>query len=184
MVRQSWSPSLVTFIFRRLPGSPAAVGGRMRDGIGRFFSTFVTRVVRDPRSPSSVGRLPVLVGSLDLPVYGRQAGLSAGDARVNGGLHAHAVVLVPPGSRLPGTLRDHVARSGGLYVGPATWLQRLHVEPIDGDYHRVARYVFKSVLSGRLEYDDAVVLLPRALSELPRSGTVPFADHVRREPAP
>jgi hypothetical protein len=156
----------------------------MHRAVRRFFSTFVTRVVRDPRSPSSVGRLPVLVGSLDLPVYGRHAGLSAGDARVNGGLHAHAVVLVPLGSRLPGTLRDHVARSGGLYVGLATRLQRLHVEPIDGDYHRVARYVFKSVLSRRLDYDDAVILLPRTLSELPRRGTVPFSDHVRREPAP
>jgi hypothetical protein len=55
---------------------------------------------------------------------------------------------------------------------------------MDGDYHRIARYVFKSVLSGRLDYDDAVILLPRALSELPRRGTVPLSDHVRREPTP
>ena len=40
------------------------------------------------------------------------------------------------------------------------------VEPVVSDHCRVVDYVLKTVLNGRLSYDEAVLVLPRARGEL------------------
>jgi hypothetical protein len=162
-----WSGSILTFLFGQLPASRRSV--LMRDEIERVYATFVTRVVRDPTRPSRLDRLPVLVGSLDMPVYKRGKDASTGDVRVNGGLHAHAILLVPPRSRLRGSVVDHFRGNDLLYrpLGRSR-IARIHVEPIVADPERVVDYVLKSMK--RAPYHaihDRLILLPRALSELP-----------------
>jgi hypothetical protein len=160
-----WSGSILTFLFDQLPTSRPS--NLMRSEVQRVYSTFVTRVVRDPTRPSRRDRLPVLVGSLDLPVFKHRRDASTGEPGVNGGLHAHAILLVPPRSRLRGSVVDHFRDNDLLYrpVGRSR-IARIHVRPIDHDPVRVTEYVMKAVSNRRLDYDEAVFVLPRALSEL------------------
>jgi hypothetical protein len=84
----------------------------------------------------------------------------------NGGLHVHVLALIPPGSRLKGSLADHLDKKRDLYVGSGSSIQRIHVEPVTRDEARVIDYVFKTIRNGRLSYDEAVIVLPRARAEL------------------
>ena len=43
---------------------------------------------------------------------------------------------------------------------------RIDVRPVVGDHERVVDYVLKTVLNGRLSYDEAVLVLPRSRDEL------------------
>jgi hypothetical protein len=160
-----WSASLLTFMFQGMPGSAATVGARMRDEVGRIYSTFVTRVVRKPRSSAALGRLPILIGSLDVPTFkGRRASIS--DVRVNGGLHVHAVLVVAPGSRLTSSVAEHFRSNDILYRHGGERIARIHVEPVETDPRRVTRYAMKAIAGGRVTYDDGLILFPRAVSEL------------------
>jgi hypothetical protein len=161
-VQAGWSAYLVTFMFSQLPGPRAAVMARIKDEVQRVYSTLLTRVHRKPRT-APADELPVLIGSLDLPVYKRDRA-SAPEVLRNGGLHVHAVVLIPPNSRLRGSLVDHFEDNQGLYAGNG--IQRVHVVPADRDYDRLTDYVLKTVLNGRLVYDEAMIVLPRSRAEL------------------
>jgi hypothetical protein len=91
---------------------------------------------------------------------------SAPQVFCNGGLHFHALVLVPPLSRLKGSLPDHFDGNRDLYAGSGGSVQRIDVRAVVEHYERVVDYVLKAVLNGRLSYDDAVLVLPRARGEL------------------
>jgi hypothetical protein len=160
-----WSCYLVTFLFNQLPGPRIAVIDRIKDEVQRVYSTLLTRVHRKPKT-ASTDELPVLVGALDLQVYKRDRS-SISNAFSNGGLHFHALVLMPPVSRLKGSLADHFRSNPELYAGQAKSVQRIHVEPVTHDPDRVVDYVFKTVFRGRVSHDDAILVLPRARSELP-----------------
>ena len=70
----------------------------------------------------------------------------------------HALLLVPPASRLKGSLTDHFReKPGELYVGPGGSIHRSRVRPVIGDHERVVDYVLTTVLNRRLSYDEAVL---------------------------
>jgi hypothetical protein len=48
-----------------------------------------------------------------------------------------------------------------------TLLASIFAEPMTDNLEKAIRYAFKAVESGRLEYDDSFVVLPRTLSEVP-----------------
>ena len=108
-VRAGWSCHLVTFLFSQLPGTRSAVIGHMRDEVQRVYSTLLTRVHRKPRT-ASADELPVLVAAVDLPVYKRDR-TSGPMVLCNGGLHVHALMMMPPTSRLKESLADHFRRT-------------------------------------------------------------------------
>src|SRR3984957_13297333 len=114
-VRAGWSCSLVTFLFSQLPGPRTAVINRMKDEVHRVYATLLTRVHRKPRT-ASTDELPVLIGAMDLPVYKRDKA-SGPMVLCNGGLHVHALMLIPPTSRLKGSVTDHFRENGELYPG-------------------------------------------------------------------
>jgi hypothetical protein len=163
-VRAGWSCHLVTILFPQLPGPRLAVIDRMRDEVHRFYSTLLTRVHRKPRT-ASTHELPVLVGALDLPVNKRDK-TSGPVVLCNGGLHVHALLLLPPASRLKGSLADHFLEKRALYAGSGKSIQRIDVRPVVSDHARVVDYVLKTVLNSRLSYDEAVIVLPRSRGEL------------------
>jgi hypothetical protein len=163
-VRAGWSCHLVTILFSRLPGPRAAVISHMKDEVHRIYSTLLTRVHRKPRT-ASTDDLPVLIGATDLPVYKRDKA-SGPMVLCNGGLHVHALMLMPPTSRLKGSLADHFREKQGLYVGSGRPALRIDVRPVVSDHGRVVDYVLKTVLNGRLSYDEAVLVLPRSRGEL------------------
>jgi hypothetical protein len=89
------------------------------------YSTLLTRVHRKPKT-ASTDELPVLIGVKYLPVY-KRAKASGPMGSCNGGLHLHALLLVPPASRLKGSLIDHFQEKPELYVGPGGSIRRSHV---------------------------------------------------------
>jgi hypothetical protein len=163
-IRAGWSCSLVTFLFSQLPGTRTAVISHMKDDVHRIYSTLLTRVHRKPRT-ASTDELPVLIGAMDLPVYKRDKA-SGPMVPCNGGLHVHALLLMPPTSRLKGSLADHFRDKRELYVRSGRAALQIDVRPVVEDHTRVVDYVLKTVLNGRLSYDDAVLVLPRSRGEV------------------
>jgi hypothetical protein len=163
-VHDGWSCHLVTILFSQLPGPRIVVTNQMKDGVQRVYSTLVTRVHRKPRT-APTDELPVLIGALDLPVYKRDRS-SAPKVSCNGGLHIHVLILMPPNSRLDGSLADHFEAKQDLYAGPGKSIQRIHVQAVVGEHRNVVDYVLKTVLNGRLTYDDAMLVLPRTRREV------------------
>jgi len=163
-IKDGWSCNLLTILFTQLPGPRRVVIDQMRDEVQWVYSTFITRVHRKPRA-ASPDELPVLIGAADLPVYKRDRS-SSPVCLCNGGLHFHAVLLVPPTSRLRIPVGEHFAANEELYRGKSAAVAGLHVRSVTHGYHRVVDYVFKTVLRGRISYDDGVLLLPRASREL------------------
>jgi hypothetical protein len=163
-IKAGFHPYLATFMFARLHGNRAAMIVQMRAEIERVYSTLLTRVVRRPLSPRSVGSLPILIGAPDEPGT-RRAKLTIADVTLNDGLHFHGVLVVPPRSRLTTSVEQHFRDQQRLYVGDRTRLDRLHVVPVDQNLDDVVRYALKGLARGRLPYD-SIVVLPRSLSEL------------------
>jgi hypothetical protein len=136
----------------------------MKDEVHRIYSTLLTRVHRKPRT-ASTDELPVLIGAMDLPVYKRDKA-SGPIVLCNGGLHVHALMLMPPASRLKESLADHFRDKRNLYAGSGSSIQRIDVRRVVENHERVVDYVLKTVLNGRLSYDEAVLVLPRSRDEL------------------
>jgi hypothetical protein len=160
-------------MFDQIPGRRGPRGDRMKDEVQRVYSTLLTRVHRKPRTTAS-DELPVLIGAMDLPVYKRDRSSIVSMLR-NCGLHFHAIVLLPPVSRLKGSLADHFRDNHLLYAGPTKLVERVHVVPVTHDHERVVDYVFKTVWNGRLTHDDAILVLPRARSELGSAGSTAYS---------
>lgn len=151
-------------MFGRLPGNPKAIIGQMRDETQRVFSTFISRVARRPLSPRSVGSLPIMIAAPDMPVP-KRVKLSADEIALNGGLHMHAILLMPPRSRLRIPADEYFRLNQGLYVGDRSRLDRIDVRPIDHTPERAVDYVLKTLRRGRVAYDD-ILILPRAVAEI------------------
>ena len=84
---------------------------------------------------------------------------------MNGGLHAHGVLLVRPCSRLRVRADEHVRENRELYMRDRR-LMRVDARAIRHSPGRALEYAFKAVLRGSVSYEDGVVILPRAQSEL------------------
>ena len=84
----------------------------------------------------------------------------------NGGLHFHAILALPPSSRLKGSVVDHFASRADRYAGPNRLVANVHVVPVTHDINRVADYVFKSVTRRRISEEDGLLVLPRTRGEL------------------
>jgi hypothetical protein len=163
-VQVGWTYDLVTILFCPLTGARSSVISKMTDEVQRVYSTLVTRVHRKPKTAPN-DELPVFVGAADLPVYKRDRSAII-PVFCNGGLHFHLLVLIPPGSRLKEPLAEHLEKNRDLYSGNGTSIQRIQVEAATRVGSRLVDYVLKTILSGRLSYDEAVVVFPRARAEL------------------
>lgn len=162
-VAEGWHPYLVTMMFNRLHGVPEPILPQMMDEASRVYRTLVTRVVRRPLSPRSVGDLPVLIAAPDYSVGKTDKPIS--QIALNDGLHLHGVLLVPPRSRLPEPVDEHFRTHQALYVNARSRLNTLDVRPIVDGVERTTEYVLKSVGRRRFTPDD-ILVLPRALAEM------------------
>jgi hypothetical protein len=163
-VDRGWSCHLMTFPFSQLPGPRGAVIQAMKDELHRVYSTFVTRTNRKPRT-ASPDELPILIGTADLQVYKRDP-TSSPLVVCNGGLHFHGLLLVPPTSRLRLPVEEHFRDDQDMYLGKRRLIRGLEVRPVTETHERVVDYVFKTILRGRVSYDEGILLLPRARDEL------------------
>jgi hypothetical protein len=136
----------------------------MKGELQRVYSTFVTRTNRKPRTASS-DELPVLIAAADLQVYKRDP-RSSPLVLCNGGLHFHGLLMVSPETRLTIPVDEHFREYQDMYVGRRRLIKQLDIRPVDGTHERAVDYVFKTILRGRVSYDDGVLILPRARDEL------------------
>jgi hypothetical protein len=176
-IGNGWMSYLMTFMFVPLRGSAASVMSQMADEVERVYSIFVTRIIRNPRSPKAVGRLPIFLAAPDLPVPKRRK-QSTSYIDLNGGRHWHARVLIPPNSRLQGDAVTHFAKHRNLYVNDKSRLINLHIQPDVRCSGYVTGYSFKAIARGRFSSDE-ILVLPRTLSELseipPRTQNVAYS---------
>ena len=135
----------------------------MKQEIQRVYSTLITRVYRKPRT-ASPDELPILIGAVDLPVY-KSDRSSSPLVRCNGGLHFHALILIPDRSRLRDPLQDHFHSCAHLY-GIDGAISKIDVRPVMDGHECVVDYVFKTIKRDRVSYDEGVLILPRTRDEL------------------
>lgn len=167
LVAEGWTPYLLTFMFRQFGGSDASVRRQMEREVERVYALLVTRIVRKPTAPSSVGRLPIWFCSPDRPVF-KHAKQGRWDAFVNDGRHMHAVAFIPPWSRLKDDLITHflrLLRRESAYVRASDPLIRIDVQPITKRTGYVVGYARKHVGHGLIA-EDATLILPRSFTEL------------------
>jgi hypothetical protein len=162
-VKADWSPLLATFMFKPLAGSCPSQLSQMKREIERIYSILLTHVVR---YPNSKGAKPVLIGMADIPVAKWKKKSSVLDVKINDGLHFHAILLIPPRSRLRVSVEDHFDEHSASYLGDRRTIDRIDVKPITtADSYNVTDYVFKSIKRG-LSYDEHSLILPKASSEM------------------
>lgn len=161
----NWRGVILTVMFRPLFGGHSSKVRQMQTQIEAIYSTFLNRPCR-PRK--SLCDLPLLIGMADLPVS-KWKKVSTRDAVVNDGLHYHCVLLVPPKSRLKCTIGHHFEEKADLYLGSNRVVDRIHIEPIvTKGSSLVTDYVLKAI-KGKLDYDEHVLILPKAFSEIMRT---------------
>jgi hypothetical protein len=143
----------------------------MKQEVQRVYSKLITRVHREPRT-ASPDELPILIGAVDLPVH-KSNRSSAPLVQCNGGLHFHAMILIPERSRLREPLQDHFQACERLY-GMDGAISKIDVRPVTDGYERVVDYVFKTIKRGSVSYDEGALILPRARDELTSRRIEPF----------
>jgi hypothetical protein len=163
-MNDGWSCHLMTFPFVQLPGPCGAVIQAMNGEIQRVYSTFVTRTHRKPRT-TPTRDLPFLVGAADRQVYKKDP-TSSPLILCNGGLHFHGLLLVPPETRLAVPVEEHFREYEAMYIGRRRLITGLDVRPVTETHERAVDYVFKTILRGRVSYDEGVLILPRSRDEL------------------
>jgi hypothetical protein len=166
-----WSAFLTTFMFRPLSGNHFSKFSQMKREIERIYSIFLPRVVRYPNSRRA--KLPIMIAMVDLPVFKWNNKSPVVDLKINGGLHLHAILLVPPKSRLKTSVERHFEQHSSLYLGDRRTVDRIQVDQIvTKSSCNVTDYVFKALSRG-LSYDEHILILPKAFSEMAKSDLPP-----------
>lgn len=169
-----WSLDLLTIMPKKVSRDKRLISPLVHVPVTRTYSRLVTRVVRRPRSTFGLERkpLPVLVGAADLPFPKRRIGGVGIDPNVDGGLHFHGLLALPPRSRLGDqSARDHFAKNDQLYRRGGG-IERIDVQPVHpSDASRVMRYCLKAICRRALDLDEAILILPRVNSELDEYNT-------------
>jgi hypothetical protein len=142
----------LSLMFKPLAGSSKALLSQMNDEVQRVYSTFVTRVVRNPRSETTKASLPLLITVPDRPVHKKDK-QKLSDLKINKGLHLHGILCVPWTSRLKADVPTHFKTKEAVYV--KNRLLRIDVEPIYSV--DVVDYAFKSLKNGNATADDIQV---------------------------
>ena len=125
---EGWKAYVVTFMFKPLDGKKHVVLQKMHNQVGRVYSILLTEVVRHPRSPSQQASRPILIEVPDLPVP-RNREHRSNNALINGGLHCHGILLIPPRPRLKEDLIDHFKSNSRRYLRNS--LLEIDIRPID-----------------------------------------------------
>ena len=157
-----WNAYLVTFMFNHIAGRPATKLKIMQDSVSRFYAIMVRRVVRKPNSIYQLHKRPIMVAPPDYPVFKHEK-ISLAQARVNDGLHMHAILGIPLKSRLKEDIESHVERKPHAYIKAP--LRKIHFASIEGNMKNVADYALKAIRRGRCSWED-LLFLPKSRSEL------------------
>jgi hypothetical protein len=163
-INREWKPYIITFMFKDLPGGMEAILSQMEDEVMRVYSTFITRVVRNPRSALFKDALPILLGCPDRPVRKNKKN-AVDDVKINDGFHVHGILLVPKHSRLSHGAKKHFRLNERFYVNEHHRIERIHLKRIKFTPEEATKYALKGLKRGWVNYE-RIIVLPRARSEL------------------
>lgn len=150
------SAYLMTFMFDQLNGNERTRMTQMKKEIERVYSILINHSLRYRSMFSVRNKLPILIACPDYPV-GKYDKQSIADVMTNDGLHFHAILLMPPLSRLRDSIVEHFASKKYLYINGR--LRRIDIRPITHDIDQVTDYVFKSLKNGRISDDNGEAVL-------------------------
>jgi hypothetical protein len=175
-LEQGFDLYVTTMHYRHLPGRWDAQIKRMHAGAHKVYASLVTRVVRHPLRADPT-TMPIMIAVPDFPVpkHNRQ---TLRRVAKNDGLHLHALVAIPPFSRLRQRWDILVKRSHANGFRPNGDLASLHVAYVDRTSRKVVDYVFKSLSRGRCTVDD-ILILPEGRAE--RTSTKLVLQDIRLE---
>ena len=156
---------LVTFQFNHLGKNGIAALDIMRKEIERFYVVLLSNVVRRPRRPSLLVKLPRLIAIPDRPTSKRISTYSLSDVRPNDGVHFHAFIAIPQVSRLQEDLVKHIQRNKMRFLGNQGKIVNIDVRPIVDPDGRLVDYTFKHIKRRSFSLDD-ILILPKSQSEL------------------
>jgi hypothetical protein len=164
-LNEGWDGYLFTFMFNQLPGPRRAMVHQMHQQLERWYGRLATRTVRKTRSPVWAPFLPKGIFVPDLPVS-KRAKQSIGDVSTNDGLHMHGVVVANRWARIPETLDVYFEENLEQFL--TSKLRHIDVQRITHRPKYTAGYGLKGLKRPTFSEDD-VLVLPRALVELPDS---------------
>ena len=153
-----WDGYLFSVMFHELGGSRKTKLIQMNHEVEQIYNRLVTRMVRDPRSQSWAGYLPIGVFVPDLPVPKvRKAKKSTiADVSINDGLHMGGIVLGNRWGRIREGLDKHFEVKKKQYLSDK--IRNIHVERIKRTPHDAVDYTFKSLLKRTSTPDDVLIL--------------------------
>jgi hypothetical protein len=166
-VQAGWQPYFMTYLFRHISGGTPKRTRIMTGEVCRVYSQLITRIIRDPNAPRYQQLLPYLMASPDLPVPKSGIKASVRELNINGGLHFHGVLVLPPEDRcrLGRHLLAHFHEKKELYCPPDHPL--LGIDARSSNTPMLADYALKQIKRGNVDYDD-LLILPRSRSEVSR----------------
>jgi hypothetical protein len=166
-VQAGWQPYFVTYVFRHISGGISKRTRIMTNEVCRVYSQLLTRIIRDPTAPRYQQLLPYLMASPDLPVPKRGSKASVRELTINGGLHFHGVLVLPPEDkcRLGRHLLAHLHEKKELYCPTDHPLLRIDARSMSTPM--LADYTLKQIKRGKVAYDD-ILILPRSRREVGR----------------
>ncbi|MER9546453.1 hypothetical protein NKI72_31240 [Mesorhizobium sp. M0437] len=159
-----WEPTLLTFQFNHLNGSPATVDIEMRKTVEKVFSQILTRCFKKPKNVP-IHKMPLWICTPDYPVFKYDKD-NFRDIVNNDGRHIHVIAVMPPDTGITQTLDDHFTNEQQRYSGYAPRpLWCLDSQPITHDLSFVVDYGTKGIKTPRVGAD-AMFVLPRTHSEM------------------
>jgi len=164
-VQAGWQPYFMTYVFRHISGGTSKRTRIMTSEVCRVYSQLLTRIIRNPTAPRYRQMLPYLMASTDLPVPKRGPKASVRELTINGGLHFHGILVLPPEDRcrLGRHLLAHLHEKKELYCPTDQPLLRIDARSMSTPM--LADYTLKQIKRGNVAYDD-LLILPRSLSEV------------------
>lgn len=146
LVEDGWKAYYVSILFHQLPGNRKSHLEQMKRAITGIYSRLVTRSVREPRSESWAGYLPVGIFCPDLPVPkscdGERA--SVADVSINDGLHMNGIIVANQWGRIRSDLESHFQDNRADYVKGI--IRDIGVgRRKKADLRRTGNYVFKCI---------------------------------------
>ena len=157
----------LTFLFNQIPLTGELRRNTMQKEICEYYKMHLPACERRPWSRRGQLNVPRLIAYPDLPVP-KTIKICIADARLNDGLHIHAIEAIPITARLwkrNQLLTDLIDKDGAKYISNLRFMRQIYCEILDFSREKYTNYLFKSYLRGYHTEDD-VLILPKSISEI------------------
>lgn len=161
LIEAGWICWFVTFQNVPMPGGERTLINEMLTSVDGWYRLLLPRLFRDPRNTPAI-KLPLMIAVPDVPVHKRDKAPRL--SYINEGIHAHALLLLPPTGCRTYNLVSLLTSTADLSRRRCQLLT-VKAEPLRKTPEVAADYVLKQLNHRRYDADD-IWIFPRAGSEL------------------